>query len=216
MLSAVEDSISEIMRHLDEVTARRERLIKESREVIALSAKSIVDVHTSDLNKAQTDRKKARRKLDSLRRVAGTDLTKYLSVPEQEYVECSVMVSINTDSKIPTYKQLGVSRSSYILGLLDSIGELKRSVYNCIRDNNFKDAERMFSIMESLYAMLSPFAVYDNVVQGTKRKLDVARILVDDTRATITEEARRREFITSVNKLSNSLRESEKKWSSSH
>ena len=51
------------------------------------------------------------------------------------------------------------------------------------------------------------FAVYDNVAQGVKRKLDVGRILIEDTRATITEEARRRDFIMAVNKLSDRLGE---------
>ena len=203
--STVEASISEISEQLDEITVRRERLIKESREVIALSAKSIVDVHTSNLDMAKADRDKAGEKLDILRKVAGTDLTRYLMMPEQEYVECSVILSISSGSNIPTRRQLKVSSSSYILGLLDSIGELKRSAYDCIRNDDFKTAEGMFSIMESLYMMLSPFAVYDNIVQGTKRKLDVARILVDDTRAAITDEARRREFISSVNRLSSKL-----------
>ena len=204
-LSAVEASISEITRHLDQITARRERLIKESRDVIALSAKSIVDVHTSDSRAAKVERRKARDKLDALRKVAGSDLNRYLLVPEQEYVECSVILSVSGDSDIPTQKQLGVSQPSYILGLLDSIGELKRSVFDCVRKGDFKSAEKMFSVMEALYTILSPLAVYDNVVQGIRRKLDVARILVDDTRAAITEESRRREFISSVNRLSTLL-----------
>ena len=137
--------------------------------------------------------------------LAGRVFSRYLMMPEQEYVECSVILSISSGSNIPTRRQLKVSSSSYILGLLDSIGELKRSAYDCIRNDDFKTDEGMFSIMESLYLMLSPFAAYDNIVQGTKRKLYVARILVDDTRAAITDEARRREFISSVNRLSSKL-----------
>ena len=114
--STVEASISEISEQLDEITVRRERLIKESREVIALSAKSIVDVHTSNLDMAKVDRDKAGEKLDILRKVAGTDLTRYLMMPEQEYVECSVILSISSGSNIPTRRQLKVSSSSYILG----------------------------------------------------------------------------------------------------
>lgn len=207
--STVEASISEITEELDEITDRRETLIKESREVIALSAKSIVDVHASSLDMARINRDKAGEKLVGLRKVAGTDLTRYLLMPEQEYVECSVILSIKSGSNIPTRRQIKVSPSSYILGLLDSIGELKRLAYDYIRNDDFENAEEMFSTMESLYLMLSPFAVYDNIVQGTKRKLDIARILVDDTRATITEESRRREFISSVNTLSNKLSGSE-------
>ncbi|MGI0090976.1 MAG: hypothetical protein ACREBS_04645, partial [Nitrososphaerales archaeon] len=61
------------------------------------------------------------------------------------------------------------------------------------------------------YLLISPFAVYDNIAPGIRRKLDVARILIEDTRATVTEEARRREFITAINMLSAELSASGKK-----
>jgi len=205
--SNVEDSLTEAARKFDGIVSRRERLIKESREVISLSAKAIVSVHTSEFEKAKKLRAESRAKLDELRVVAGSDLTRYLVTPEQEYVECSVLLAIRAGSKIPSRKQLGVSHLSFILGLLDAIGELKRSVFDSIRETDFATAEKLFVCMEQLYLMLSPFAVYDNVAQGVKRKLDVGRILIEDTRATITEEARRREFIMAVNKLSDRLGE---------
>jgi len=201
------NSLAEATKRFNEIVSRRERLIKESRDIIALSAKAIVSVHTSDFNEAKKLRSESRKKLDELRAIAGSDLTKYLLTPEQEFVECSVLLAMRSGAKLPSRKQLGVSNLSYILGLLDAIGELKRSVFDAIRKNDFTTAENLFRSMEQLYLSLSPFAVYDNVAQGVKRKLDVARILIEDTRATITEEARRREFITAVNKLSERLGE---------
>jgi len=205
--SNMEASLAEATKRFNEIVSRRERLIKESRDVIALSAKAIVGVHTSNFSEAKKLRGESRKKLDELRAIAGSDLTKYLLTPEQEFVECSVLLAMRSDAKLPSRKQLGVSNLSYILGLLDAIGELKRSVFDAIRKNDFSTAENLFRSMEQLYLSLSPFAVYDNVAQGVKRKLDVARILIEDTRATITEEARRREFIAAVNKLSERLGE---------
>ncbi|MHB2035384.1 MAG: RNA-binding protein [Nitrososphaerales archaeon] len=205
--SNMEASLAEATKRFNEIVSRRERLIKESRDVIALSAKAIVSVHTSNFAEAKKLRGESRKKLDELRVIAGSDLTKYLLTPEQEFVECSAVLAMRSGAKLPSRKQLGVSNLSYILGLLDSIGELKRSVFDAIRKNDFSTAEDLFRSMEQLYLLLSPFAVYDNIAQGVKRKLDVARILIEDTRATITEEARRREFITAVNKLSERLGE---------
>jgi translin len=59
--------------------------------------------------------------------------------------------------------------------------------------------------MEELFIQLSPYAIYENVVQGVRRKLDVSRRLVEDTRAAITEEVRRAEFIKSFNRLADKL-----------
>lgn len=205
--SPLEDSLSEATKKFDDIVSRREKLIKESRDVIALSAKAIVNVHTSNFAEAKSLKASARMKLDELREVAGSDLTKYLLTPEQEYVECSFLLAIRSGLKIPSRKQLGVSHLSFILGLLDTIGELKRSVYDAIRENNFEIAKKFFACMEELYLLVSPFAVYDNVAPGVKRKLDVGRMLIEDTRATITEETRRRDFILAVNRLSKELEE---------
>ncbi|MGI0079757.1 MAG: RNA-binding protein [Nitrososphaerales archaeon] len=180
-------------------------MIKESRGIISLCSKSIVSVHTSNFSEAKKLRAQAGRELEALRRVADTDLTKYILVPEQEYVECSVMISVSTLKAIPLLGELGVKPASYILGLLDAIGELKRIVYDDIRQGKLSSADHVFSTMEALYTMISPFAVYDNIVQGVKRKLDVARMLIEDTRSTITEEARREEFVSALNELSSKL-----------
>jgi translin len=59
--------------------------------------------------------------------------------------------------------------------------------------------------MEHLYIILLPFAVYDHLAQGIRRKLDVARILLENTRSAVTEEIRRSKIIKSMEKLSKKL-----------
>ncbi len=199
--SGVETSLSEIKKLFETTVNRREQLIKESREVISLSSKSIVCIHNSKFDEAKKLQKQAMRKLVYLREIAGSDMVRYIIPSEQELVECSVVLALSTGDDIPSRKQLKVENSSYILGLLDTIGELKRMVYDTIRVAEFEKAERLFSIMQQLYLLLSPFSTYDHVAQGVKRKLDVARILIEDTRGTVTEEARRRELINAVSQL---------------
>ncbi|MDG6994782.1 MAG: RNA-binding protein [Nitrososphaerota archaeon] len=199
--TGVESSLSEAMKLFDAIVSRRERLIKDSRDIISLSARTIVSVHTSNFIEAKKLKNEAKQRLEDLRKIAESDLTRYLLTPEQEFVECSVMLAVATRKTLPSRRQLGVTPSSYVLGMLDVIGELKRSVYDSIRKDEFDNAERMFSAMENLYLIVSPFAVYDHIAQGVKRKLDVARILIEDTRAIVTEEARRRDFVHAVNEL---------------
>ncbi len=201
----VELSLSEASKMLDKVVARREKLIKDSRDVISLSSKSVISLHQSDIKEAKRLHKEAKQRLAELRKIADVDLIRYLSTPEQEFVESSVMFSMKANEDIPSLDQLKVRPSSYILGLLDAIGELKRSVYDSIRKGDLESAEKHFSAMETLFALISPFAVYDNIVQGVRRKLDVARILIEDTRATVTEEARRLEFMSAMNSLASKL-----------
>ena len=90
---------------------------------------------------------------------------------------------------------------SYVLGLLDCVGELKRQVFDKIRMNNIDEATRIFEVMENLYLQLYTFSMYDKVVKEARRKIDVNRILVDDVRSVMTEEKRRTELIKILQKL---------------
>jgi translin len=67
-----------------------------------------------------------------------------------------------------------------------------------MRSGKGKDAEKLFSTMEEIYNAIYPFAVYDNIVSGLRKKLDVARMLIEDIRATVTEESRRKALIEAV------------------
>lgn len=203
--SRLESSLSEIARDFDEVVRRRERLIKDTRVVIASCGKAIVCIHASNFSEAIELGDDSKARLTALRRVASSDLRKYLLPAEQEFVEFSTLLSLRIGRKIPSRKQLMVGQLSYILGLLDVIGELKRSVFDAIREDKFSTAQELFADMERLHLILSPFALYENVAQGVRHKIDVSRMLIEDSRATITEEVRRRVFIIAINKLSNNL-----------
>jgi translin len=104
-------------------------------------------------------------------------------------------------------KELRVTGESYLTGLLDCVGEIKRLVYDRMRSGNEKDAEKLFAVMEEIYGAVYPFAVYDNIVAGLRKKLDVARMLIEDIRAVVTEESRRRALIDAVGRLEGGLKD---------
>jgi translin len=201
----VEDSLVDISRELDEVEGKREKILRESRDVISLSAKAITNIHLMKLDEAVSKLDSAKALLAELRKVETLDLHRYLISPEVEYVEASVLYSIVIKKPIPSYKELEVTNVSYLLGLLDVIGEIKRRIYDEIRRGKSGEASSLFSIMEHLYIILLPFAVYDHLAQGIRRKLDVARILLENTRSAVTEEIRRSKIIKSMEKLSKKL-----------
>lgn len=61
--------------------------------------------------------------------------------------------------------------------------------------------------MEEIYNAIYPFAVYDNIVSGLRKKLDVARMLIEDIRATLTEENRRKAVIEAVDSFEKKISE---------
>lgn len=201
----VEESLFDILKELDETEKKREKILRESRDVISLSAKAITNIHLMNLDEASSKLRSAKEILADLRKVSTGDLHRYLIAPEVEYVEASILHSIIMKKSIPSYKELEVTNVSYLLGLLDVIGEIKRCVYDEIRRGKSNEASTLFTIMERLYILLLPFAVYDHLAQGIRRKLDIARMLIEDTRSAVTEEMRRSKLMRSIEKLSKRL-----------
>ncbi|HJM14562.1 MAG TPA: RNA-binding protein [Candidatus Nitrosopelagicus sp.] len=197
-LKNVKTSLPIISKELERTNSSREFLIKNNREVIINCSQAIIAIHKNDLNSAKLKIKKAKMLLAKLKQKTTGGLNRYLLTPEQELVEAIALLSIIEGKQIPTYKSIKVSGESYILGLLDCIGELKRQIIDQIRIGNSKNAENLFEIMENLYLMLYPFATYDKIVKESRRKLDVNRILVEEARLVLTEEIRRQEFIKNI------------------
>ena len=199
-LKNVKTSLQGISKSLKASNASREFLIKNTRDVVILCSHSIIAVHKGDLKLAKQKIKKAEAVLKVNQKKAKNNFKKYLITPEQEFVEAHSFLAVIENKEIPSLKSLKVSEESYILGLLDCIGELKRFVLDNIRNDQLKKADRIFNVMENLYQALYPFAMYDKIVKETRRKLDVNRILVEETRAVITEEIRRNHFVKALTK----------------
>lgn len=201
----IQSSIDAIMNDLKLIEERREKLIKRTRDVIMQCSKSIVALHNAKHDEASQQMKNTKEMLDELRKVAKTDLYRYIIGAETELVEVYALQAIVSNSSIPSVQSLNVNGNSYVLGLLDCIGELKRRVYDSIRNGKSDDAKHVFTLMEQIYSILYPFAAYDNTMQGVRRKLDLARILIEDTRAAVTEDSRRLAMLDAIDKLYNRL-----------
>jgi len=200
-LKNVKPSLNKISKDLGATQDAREFLLKNTREIIILCSKSIIAVHKGDLATGKNNLKQAGILLKKYKKKATGGLRRYLITPEQEFVEAACLIAIVEHKEIPSDVKLSVMPESYVLGLLDCIGELKRQVFDKIRTSQIDEAMRIFEIMENLYLQLYTFSMYDKVVKEARRKIDVNRILVDDVRSVITEEKRRTELIKILQKL---------------
>ena len=198
-------SLTSINDELQLIENRREQLIKESRDIIILCSRSIISLHQGHLQESQLKLDKAKDLYFSLKTLAQADLLRYLSMSEQELVECSLLMSIVKNEALPGLDDIGVSSQAYLFGILDCIGEIKRMVYDMVRLNRYDQAEYLFRVMQEIYSEIYPFSIYDNLVNGIRKKLDVCKILIENTRELITEEARRSIIIESLKKLEKSF-----------
>ena len=204
-MEEVRRSVKDLEAHFLDQLERRDRLLKESRDVITSSSRAIISVHQGKIKDAVRELSEAKTLLNSLKKSGGGPVARYLISPETEYVEASAVLALAQGKTIPSRDALGASPEAYLLGLLDAVGELKRLVLDSIMGGKMTKAKGYFAIMEDLYSVCSPMAVYDHVVNGTRRKIDVARMLVEDTRGLMTEEVRRESVNSSLVRLEKRL-----------
>ncbi len=200
-LKNVKPSLNKIAKSLGNIQDAREFLLKNTREIVILCSRSIIAVHKGDLRTGKKNLNSAERLLKRYRTKATGELRRYLITPEQEFVEASCLIAVVERKEIPSDKKLSVMPESYVLGLLDGIGELKRMVFDKIRIGDVEEATRVFEVMENLYLHLYTFSMYDKVLKEARRKIDVGRILVENVRSAITEEQRRTELIKTLQRL---------------
>jgi len=198
MLDSTKRSLEKISKSLESSLEERESLIKNTRQIVILCSEAIIECHKKDTAAAAKKIQAAKKMLEQYRKKTDSDLYKYLLMPEQEFVEAVSLLSILQGRPVPAVESLKVRDESYVLGLIDCIGELRRNVYDKIRIGRADEAKKIFDIMDELYLQLYPLAYFDKVVKEVRKKLDVARILVEETRIAITEEIRRSELIKSM------------------
>ena len=204
-LGDMRSSLKEVEGLLSDHLSRREKVLKESRDVIASCSRAIISVHGGRLKEAEKLLEGAKSLLEVLKKAGEGPTARYLIPPETELVEASTVLALARGRSIPTRSALEASPEAYLLGLLDTVGELKRLVLASVMKGDITRARRHFASMEELYSVCSPLAVYDHVVSGARRKIDVARMLVEDTRGFLTEETRREAVISSMERLQKRL-----------
>lgn len=210
MLSNVQADVEKINKKFKDIEERRNAIIKGTRDATILCSKAIVSMHAHKKNESIENIEKAKKLLQQFKEMGKDDLQKYLYVAEQEFVEAYCLFSIIENSVIPSMKSLEVSDISYVMGLLDCIGEIKRVIIDKIRLEGTVDINTLFELMDKIYGIIYPLAVYDNLMPGLRKKLDVSRILIENVRAILTEENRRTIMIEKIHEFEKKIMTSEK------
>lgn len=190
MISSLDDLTEEISRYFEAKDQAREEALALTRVVIRRSGAAIRSVHRSEFDKAQELTEKAGETLAQIValladhpdvRYAG-----FVDGAEQEYAEARIVCSIITEQRTPTPKEIGVEMTSYLGGLGDTVGELRRHVLDLIRQGRPEDGEVYLEAMEEIYHLLMLFDYPDAVTKGLRRKGDMARSLLERTRGDLT------------------------------
>ncbi len=173
-----------IRSRLDKKESAREDAIKLSRKIVRDCRSAISSIqadrdHSEFLRDATKSQAALKKVLASYPDMASSG---YAVDAEQELVEVEILQGASDESDPPSPESLGVSDEAYILGLGDSIGELRRVFLHRLMKDDVKGAETMLRLMEDYFAVLMTFD-YPDALVAAKRKQDVARGIVEKCRS---------------------------------
>ena len=95
--------------------------------------------------------------------------------------------------------------ASYLNGLGDVVGVLRRHVLDLIRKESFERAEVFLGIMENIHAMLMDFDYPDAITRGLRRKTDVSRALIEKTRGDVVNAIGQKKLEVAIRNLETRL-----------
>ncbi|MDP8958916.1 MAG: haloacid dehalogenase [Actinomycetota bacterium] len=191
---------------LDDKFAARERAIVNSRKVIRASANAIRALHRNEAEEAERLVGEAASLLGEMASVLGSHPDIYhagfLSDAAKEYAEARLTAALVSGKPLPLPDELEVDVAPYLNGLGEAVGELRRRMLDLLRAGRLEEAEDSLAAMGEIYDLLASLDYPDAMTGGLRRTTDVARALIERSRAdltlTVVQERLRRELAEHV------------------
>jgi translin len=175
--------LSKIKQELDEKDRRREEVFTVAREVRRLSTRAIREMHKGNFESAEGLLATVGETISGLDK---SDLAlTFIQDSLQEYAEAALTHTLLRKTHMPSPEELGIPSEAYILGLADTIGEIRRHILDEMRRDRYDDLEEYLDVMDELYHGIMAFD-YPSAILPIRRKQDIARLLIDKTRGEVT------------------------------
>jgi len=213
--------IEKIDMHINEKDKIREQALRSSRDIIIGCRKAIQFLHRDLIEDAESYIKQASDKLTDL-----YDLTRdypdlfhagFVENAAQELVEAHCLYNIMLGEELPDPDTIQTTYSSYLLGLCDVVGELRRGALDFILEGEASKANEYLNHMDKIYDAIMSLD-YPSGLIPIKRKQDVVRGLIEKTRGELAVascerriEDRTHEFRGLLDKINEKKKVKEKK-----
>jgi translin len=181
---------AEVRDGLDAKYAAREIALEHARPIIRSSANAIRALHRNDPATARTLLIEVRARIaDAEAALEGhSDIyhAGFFYDAVKEYAEAEITAALLTRSPVPLPSDLGLDAVPYLKGLGEAVGELRRRLLDQLRAGELDAAEATFDEMEQIHDLLTSLDYPDGMTAGLRRTTDVARALIERSRADLT------------------------------
>ena len=186
-LSALETAVRE---ELDGKFAARELALKNCRRIIQGSSKAIRALHRDEQDAARRLLDEVRALMDEIEPALAehTDIyhAGFFYDAVKEYAEGELTAALVAGRPLPLPAELGLRAVPYLKGLGEAVGELRRRLLDQLRRGALDAAEATFADMEVIHDLLAALDYPDGMTSQLRRTTDVARSLIERSRADLT------------------------------
>jgi translin len=210
------EKIAERIRQtFDSQTSIRDKALGEARALTRACALAIRAVHRDETDVMQGHLDEASQLADTLR----TDLSEfpafyfagYTQDSLKEFAEASITCALIRHEPLPEPGDLNLPPNTYLNGLAESVGEMRRRCLDMLRQDHSAEAERLLSHMDDIYAILVTMDYPDAITNGLRRQTDIIRAIIERTRGDVTFSLRGEKLERSLSRLSGLLPDSGEK-----
>jgi translin len=204
------ESISDqIRRSFDARTAARDRALAQARQLTRACSLAIRAVHRDEAEVMNEHLEEAHKLAESLKSGLADypDLfhAGYTQDALKEFVEASVACALIRNRPLLTPEELGVTGSTYLNGLAEVVGELRRRTLDILRHGYSQEAERLLGIMDDIFSVLVTMDYPDAITSGLRRQTDLARSIIEKTRGDVTFSLRGEHLEQAIGRLGDQL-----------
>ena len=208
-----EDISERIRAHLERQNEIRDKALSQSRNLTRHAAHAIRAIHRDDVALAHQHLEEADQLAASLREGLSNDPDLYFSGYAQdalkEYCEAHLTVATILDQAWPAPEDLQVEYATYLNGMSEVVGELRRRIMDIMRGGHSQEVERLLDVMEDIYAQLVTMDFPDALTYGLRRRTDIARSIIERTQADVTVSYRQQQLEQKITELSAQLSQNE-------
>lgn len=125
----------------------------------------------------------------------------------KEYAEAKIVYALVDNEGLPGPDELDLEPATYLKGLAEAIGELRRRILDILRGGHSTEAERLLKHMDDVYAVLVTMDYPDAVTYGLRRQTDITRSIIERTRGDITLSFRQQQLEMTIRQAEANLLE---------
>lgn len=205
----LEKIAEQIRQNFDLRNSARDEALKQARKLTRACSLSIRAVHRNDFDTMESCLNEATALADKLRDDLKCHPELYYAGYTQdalkEFVEANVTCALIQNQALHTPEELGVENATYLNGLAEVVGELRRRILDILRTGYSQEAERLLSHMDDIYSVLVTMDYPDAITNGLRRQTDNVRGIIEKTRGDVTFSLRGEDLTQAISKLSRQL-----------